>query len=55
MNKVELMKELLNRYEQLKFINDEFTLKILKTYIHEKEWELIKTIWDDLFDKGEKK
>ena len=51
MNKVGLMKELLDRYEQLKFINDEFTLKIVNTYIQEKEWELVKTIWEELFYK----
>jgi hypothetical protein len=53
--KIELMKELLDRYEQLKFINDECTLIIVKTYIQEKEWELIKVLWDGLFDKGERK
>jgi hypothetical protein len=40
MNKVELMKELLDRYEQLKFINDPFTLRIVMEYIRKLEEEL---------------
>ena len=40
MNKSELMKELLNRYEQLKFINDEHTLAIFNEYISKLEGEL---------------
>lgn len=40
MNKTELMKELLNRYEQLKFINDEHTLAIFNEYIAKLEREL---------------
>lgn len=40
MNKSELMKELLNRYEQLKFINDEHTLAIFNEYISKLEREL---------------
>jgi hypothetical protein len=54
MNKTELMKELIDRYEQLKFINDEFTLRIVETYIHEKEWELVKALWNGIAE-GEKK
>lgn len=40
MTKTELMKELLNRYEQLKFINDEHTLAIFNEYIAKLEREL---------------
>lgn len=38
--KIALMKELINRYDQLKFINDEHTLAIFNEYIAKLENEL---------------
>lgn len=41
LSKEELMKELLNRYEQKKFINDPITLMIIDDYIRKLELELM--------------
>ncbi len=54
--KAEIMKELCDRYEQMKFINDEHTEKIVGTYIFELEMKLFDLLIKDkkLYVKGEK-
>ena len=39
--KISIMKELCDRYEQLKFINDEATASIMGTYVDELEKKLV--------------
>lgn len=45
--KAEIMKELCDRYEQMKFINDQHTEKIIGTYIFELEMKLFELLIKD--------